>query len=667
MRIGLVALPWSLHRHPSSAMGALSAYLRQQEPTVEVECRSAYLEVANEIGLAFYDLISQNSYEVGEMLYTPCLFPQQKQRVRDFFVKRMEATGEALTGPGAIVSPAHFGEASTWEEVFDTLTARLEAHLDRLADALAGRFDVVGLTTCFGQLFANLSLCQRIKQRSPATKTLLGGSTISNQVGPSLLKEFDFLDYIIQGEGEQPLLALVRQLREGQTEMRGIKGVISRATAGELAGGAQLWEVPNINALPLPDYDEYARKAEEGNLLWFLTIEGSRGCWWDRAKRTGNPKATCFFCNLNVQWNGYREKSAERVVTDILALNGRYQTNVLFFLDNIIRAKGIEEFADRVIDTGKDFVIFYEMRASVRPYELLRLWEAGVRYVQFGIEGLSNSYLKRIGKGTSVIANLQAMKVCHELGILNSANLLTDFPGARQEEVEETTQTILDYALLYTPLNPNRFWLGRGATIDTLSQEYGLSNIRNADFYKVGLPEEVYQRISLLDLSYDSPSTPTDWSSVYDACRKWGKAYAAAKETQYRHLLTYLDSGDSMRLYDTRSGMLNNIVLRGLERDVYMACMEIQRWEDLREEFIETGRATQDEVAALLGRFVEQRIVYQEGSRLEGSRFLSLAPAYTAEMATRRIRRAHEAAQLRRKKGTAAPRQEQPVALAESA
>ncbi|MFY2558176.1 RiPP maturation radical SAM C-methyltransferase [Corallococcus terminator] len=659
MRICLIALPWSLHRHPSSAIGALSAYLRQQEPTVTVECRSAYLDVANAIGLACYDRISQNSYEVGEMLYTPCLYPERKSKVRDFFVSRMEGMGIPLDGPDGILPPALFGEKPTWASAYDTLSERLEAHLDRLADDLAGRYDVVGLTTCFGQLFANLALCQRLKARSPRTRTLLGGSTISNLVGPSLLKEFDFIDYVIQGEGEQPLLALVRQLQEGQTEMRGIKGIIAQGTAAELAGGAPLWEVPNINALPLPDYDEYAAKAEQGNLLWFLTIEGSRGCWWDRAKRTGNPKATCYFCNLNVQWNGYREKSAERVVTDILALNERYHTNVLFFLDNIIRAKGLEEFADRVIDTGKDFVIFYEMRASVRPHELLKLWEAGVRYVQFGIEGLSNEFLKRIGKGTSVIANLQAMKICHELGILNSANLLTDFPGATQEEVTETCQTILDYAMIFTPLNPNRFWLGRGATIDTLNKEYGLRNIRNADFYRVGLPEEVYQRISLLDLSYDSPSAPADWSSVYNACQSWSRSYAAARETQYRHLLTYLDSGDAMRLYDTRGGTLNNIVLRGLERDLYMACMEIQRWEDLREAFIDSGRASTEEVSALLERFVGQRILYREGTRLEGSRFLSLAPAYTPEMATRRIRRAHEASEKRRKK-TSAPRPEQP-------
>ena len=124
-----------------------------------------------------------------------------------------------------------------------------------------------------------------------------------------------------------------------------------------------------MDDLPLPDYDEYAAKAERANLLWLITVEGSRGCWWDRTKRTGNPKNTCYFCNLNVQWNGYRQKRAERLAAEVVALNERYANNVLFFLDNIIRSKGIDELAQRLIDTRKDFILFYEMRANVRPYE----------------------------------------------------------------------------------------------------------------------------------------------------------------------------------------------------------------------------------------------------------------------------------------------------------
>lgn len=647
LRICLIALPWSLYRHPSAALGALCAYLKQQEPTLEVVCRSDFLDAAAALGFGCYDRISQSSYDVGEMLYAALCFPERKEQVRAFFISRMEESGAPLTGSGSFLDPEIHGERPTWSSAFDVIQARLEAHLDRVAEEVAGRYELVGLTTCFGQLFANLALSMRIKRRSTGTRIVLGGSTVSERVGPSLLRELDCFDYVIQGEGEQPLLALARGLAAAE-DVSGLKGLITRETASVLPRGAPFWEVSDVNNLPIPDYSEYASRAEALNFLWLMTVEGSRGCWWDRAKRTGNPKATCHFCNLNVQWSGYREKGAERLVSEVVALNERYHNNVLFFLDNIIRLKGVDEFAQRLIDTGKDWVIFYEMRANIRPHELLMLWQAGVRFVQFGIESLSESYLKRIGKGTSVITNLQVMKICHELGISNGANLLTDFPGGRPEEVAETCETIQRYALGYEPLSANRFWLGRGATVQVLSQEYGVRNLRNADFYRAGLPEALYERLDLLDLSYDQDGPVADWNHVRALCKQWGAAYSAARASEYRHLLTYLDSGQSMRIFDARTGVLRTSVFKGLARDVYMYCAEIRRWDDLNQEFIESGRATARQLAELIEGWNQQGLLYREGQRLEGGRFLSLAPAFTPELASRRIRAAH-AAELQRR------------------
>jgi len=46
MKVCLIALPWSMYRHPSAALGTLSAFLRQQEPDVEVATRSEFLDAA---------------------------------------------------------------------------------------------------------------------------------------------------------------------------------------------------------------------------------------------------------------------------------------------------------------------------------------------------------------------------------------------------------------------------------------------------------------------------------------------------------------------------------------------------------------------------------------------------------------------------------------------
>lgn len=631
----LIALPWSVYERPSAALGALAAYMRAHAPELSVTCRSAYLDVAMAIGPSLYEGISLDAYDFGELLYTPLLYPERRAAVRDYFVRSAETRGSLWRLDNALrFPPERYGDAPTWASIFDVVVDTLEAHLDALAAELAAmRPQLIGMTTSFGQLFANLALAQRVAALAPEISIVLGGSTVSSKVGPSLLREYPAIDYIVQGEGEQPLLALVRALAAGSaaSDVAAIPGVLARAAASDQP--ARLWEVADMDALPLPDYDEYAERAESLGLLWLLSVEGSRGCWWDRSRRSGNPKATCHFCNLNVQWNGYREKSVPRLVDEVVQLGDRYANGAIFFLDNIMRTRGVEELADRLVASGRDMTIFYEMRANIRPYELLRLWEAGLGWVQFGIEGLSTKMLQRIGKGTTMIANLQVMKICHELGIRNNANILTDYPGSTQEEVEETVQAITRHALAYEPLSANRFWLGRGATVEVLRESFPIARIRNADFYQVGLPAEVATRLELFDLSYDSVGDVADWSSVREACAGWVAAYEAARASEYRHLMTYFDGGSFVRIYDMRSGELNAVVLRGLARDLYLFCSQIRTRAEVARAF---AHAEREEIDALLDEWALRCLLVREGERL-----LALAPAFSPAMAARRIRAAH--------------------------
>lgn len=638
MKLTLTSLPWSVYERPSAALGALSAFVREKAPSVEVRCRYEYLPVAMELGIPLYDAISLEAYDMGELFFAPLVYPERKAKVREYFAASAEARGKAWRLDNPERFPAErFGEAPTWPHVHDVIAQVLETALDRIAaEVVAEAPDVLGLTTSFGQLFANLALAKRVKAARPSTVVVLGGSTVSAEVGPSLLKEYPFVDFIIQGEGEQPLIALLEQLGKGTPRaLFTVPGVLTRQAAEVAPRGSALWEVPKMDALPYPHYDEYVALAEKHGVLWLLSIEGSRGCWWDRTKRTGNPKATCHFCNLNVQWNGYREKSTPRLVQEMSDLADRYGNGAIFFLDNIIRSKGVGDFGEAIAATGKEFALFYEMRANVSPADVLSLWRAGVKYVQFGIEGLSTEYLKRVGKGTSVIQNLQAMKSCHELNITNNANLLTHFPGATQAEVDESVTTILTAAIVYEPLNPNRFWLGRGSTADVLREQFPITNIRNADFYKHGLPDEVYQRLALFDLSYELTPPLADWDPVYEACALWEDAYGRARSSQYRHLMAYLDGGNFLRLYDGRSGEPASVVLRGLARDLYLYLAEVHTRAEVTERFVTRKGVPAADVDALLAEWLEKGWLFAEKERL-----LSLAPAFSPELAARRIERA---------------------------
>ena len=365
--------------------------------------------------------------------------------------------------------------------------------------------------------------------------------------------------------------------------------------------------------------------AEELGISWALPLEGSRGCWWDRVRRTGDPKNACYFCNLNVQWGGYRQKTSERLVAEMAALSDKHKNLRLYFLDNIVRSSGIVEFAEAIKKLGKDFDIFYEMRANIKPHELLALKEAGLSAVQFGIEALSTSVLKRVGKGTTTIQNLQVMKLCYELRIFNGANLIVDFPGATLEEVEETRHNLLNFAIAYQPLNISTFGLGVDSTVDALRERFGISNVRNDDVFKKGLPAEVWKRLRLLNLDFDGPAG-VDWAPVKEAVQQW----FALHQGGFTPLLRYQDGGSFVSVIDDRQAQHLEGFYDGLARDVFMYCMEIRTFDQIARRFCQ---AEATELQEVLEKFIDDQIVFHEAGR-----YLSLAMALTPEIAARRIR-----------------------------
>ena len=618
-RLALVSMPWSFPERPSAALASLGAFVRRERPQITTICDYAYLDCAAELGFDGYREIAVFAYALGEPLYQPLLYPDRMGPARAQFVRT--ATEQSLA-PALIVP-----DAKSLEEVFDWLVGRLDAHVDSVVARLA-KCSIVGLTTCFGQLFANLVVAKRLKAIAPDVVVILGGSTVSGRVGPSILSEYPFVDYIIQGEGERPLLALLDTLLEGDTVP--VPGVIAqREGSGQ---PAQLTEIESLDDLPYPDFDEYAELAGKYAIEWSLAIEGSRGCWWDRTKKAKNPTATCYFCNLNVQWNGYREKSVERVTDELKTLSDRYGVLDIYFLDNIIRAKGAGELARSIQALRRDFRIFYELRANLSQEDLLLLWQAGLREVQFGIEGLSTSFLRRIGKGTTTIQNLAAMKTCEELGILNAANLITYFPGATEEEIDETVRNIERYATLYRPLQIATFHLGVESTIEVLRERFGITNVRTSEAARAGLPEDVFDRVQLFDLSFDCDQLTAPWERVFKAVDEWKKRY----EDSVQRMLMYQDAGSFLKLVDMRSGAVSSGILRGAEREVYLYCCDVRTQGQVLARF---PTLLPRDLEEILRAFVDEDLVFEENGR-----YLSLAMARDARSAAARI--ASEAAHV---------------------
>lgn len=614
MRLDLVALPWAVFDRPSAALGALSAFLETHRPKLEVIQRHEYVTVAAELGFPSYDAIAHQAYAVGEILYCPLIYPELTDSVREYFVN----SGEELLGkdfPKTL-------ECLTWDQAFYKIISCLTEQLQQTALSVSGA-NVVAMTTCFGQLFANIALSRLIKQMDSRVVVILGGSTVSSEVGKSILEEYASIDLIVQGEGEKPLLSCLDALMQDRPPSG--PGIVSRKIHKEKATCGEFSELGDLDELPIPGFHAYVEKASTYGIDWILPIEGSRGCWWDRRAQTENPKSACYFCNLNVQWGRYREKTVSRIVSELEQQSEEYNNTRIFFLDNIIRAQGVSELAAGIEGLRCDFDIFYEARANLKPHELMDMWFAGLRCVQFGIEGLSTSFLQRVGKGTSLLQNLQVMKICFELGIVNGANLIIDFPTSTQQEVDDTVRNIHRFAMHLEPCNVQHFHLGRGSTTFTLAEKFGITNLRNSDIFKAGIPKEVWDRIKLLDLSFSLGKDAVSWLPVQEAVSTWKDKFQGFDSP----LLYYRQGGGYLKIFDYRTEDPKSIILEGIQADIYLYACQIRSLRDITN-YVDVENKVAKEVLSVL---VEENLMVQEGNK-----YLSLATAPDVMSAVRRIK-----------------------------
>lgn len=86
----------------------------------------------------------------------------------------------------------------------------------------SGRYPLVGITVPSQEcIFEALMLAEEMKHACPDTHITLGGH-FPTAAHDLLLKDFPYLDSVVRGEGEQPLLELAKSIIQGR-DIQGIQ------------------------------------------------------------------------------------------------------------------------------------------------------------------------------------------------------------------------------------------------------------------------------------------------------------------------------------------------------------------------------------------------------------------------------------------------------------
>ena len=608
-RVALVSAPWPLFNRPSIQLGALKAHLRSQFPAgwVDVEAHHFYLQTAMRVGYRRYHAVSQRMWS-AEAVFSALLHPERRSAAARLFASETAAKDAALS------------------KQFDPIVdAAQQAAAEYLQATDWRRFGLVGFSMCLCQTTATLYLIGRIKRQRPSLPVVVGGVPCDEASIPAFLRAFPEIDAVVAGEGERPLEKIVAHLAAGgaMEDLPPSAGVVSRTAAGS-AAPVSFCQVPDLDRLPVPDFDDYFRQLKSfgAEQAFFPTLpaEVSRGCWWrSSAGRNATSRSGCAFCNLNLQWAGYRSKSPRRAAAEIDALTSRYRVLSVALTDNLLPRREAPEIFDRIGSLQKDLSIFAEIRPTTSVEVLRTLRAAGVQEVQIGVEALSSRLLRKLNKGTSAIQNLETMKHCEALGIANRSNLILCFPGSDEEDVRQTLRT-LAFAAFFRPLKTVRFWLGVESGVYRNPGRYGVQAVYNHPRYRALFPAQVTRTLRLPVQAYrgDRARQLRLWRPVEEKVRHWEADYEKLQRAGGGPILGFRDGREFLTIRQQRVGgdPLRHR-LTGTSRRIYLHC---SRHRPLAEIVRSFPTFSQGDIRSFLDAMVEKRLMFEENGR-----YLSLA------------------------------------------
>lgn len=292
----------------------------------------------------------------------------------------------------------------------------------------AGQADVVGISCNTLNWPTARMVTELVKGAYPDLPVILGGIHPSGY--PDHVLNRSSADYIVQGEGEVPLVRLINALSKGERPI-GIPGVGYRTDEGsvELIRNDGLATVEDVESLPDPAYDQLPAGVYES-----LSIESARGC-----------KFRCTFCSTKFlgSWRGVSaENFVDRIerlaphlsktrygvfsiIDDLYTLNIRRVAEIT----NLLKSRGIR--IEATLDARATDVIRGEVVEALAPI---------TNHMLIGAECGYNEGLRQIAKGCTVEVLEKAAAMLHAAGFSHRVvfSFVIGFPFETRADCEKT-------------------------------------------------------------------------------------------------------------------------------------------------------------------------------------------------------------------------------------
>ncbi|MDU7904356.1 MAG: B12-binding domain-containing radical SAM protein [Peptostreptococcaceae bacterium] len=253
-----------------------------------------------------------------------------------------------------------------------------------LKDIYANNYDVILFSTYIWNVNDIVKICNNLKKVNKNVKIALGGPEVTYDSEESM-KKYDFVDYILYGEGELVFRDFVKSLK-GDIDIKDVDGLVYRNN-GEIVRNKPMKDIENLDIIPSPYVD--LNKADYENRIVYY--ETSRGCPFN-----------CQYC-LSSTLQGLRYFSIDRVKSDLKALIDS-RVSQIKFIDRTFNAnkKFAMEIMQFLMENDNDYTTYhFEVTAHLLTedmLEFLKECKEGLFQFEIGVQTTNEKVLEAVGR-----------------------------------------------------------------------------------------------------------------------------------------------------------------------------------------------------------------------------------------------------------------------------
>jgi ribosomal peptide maturation radical SAM protein 1 len=519
------------------------------------------------------------------------------------------------------------------EQLLWSVRENAEAFIDELSNQiLEYQPKIVGCSSTFCQHAPSLALLRRIRDLAPEVTTIIGGANCETMMGRSTHALFPWLDYVVSGEADGIIVALTRAILDKGREVPvtelpvGVFAPVHRQIGYPVDNSKQSDGVPRAITLsledyPVPNYDDFVQTCESAvnirdTINPGMTVESSRGCWWGQRKG-------CVFCGFNGKGMKFRSKDPEKFVDEIATLHNRYGIDGIETVDNILDMNYLKTALPMITEAGSQYRLYYEIKSNLQRRHVKILREAGVIWVQTGIESLNSNILKLMNKGCKAYQNIQLLKWLREYGIRVHWNMLYDFPGDHDDWYEEMVELVPKLYHLQSPVKMAPLEFCRFSVYHENQEHYGLK-LRASEAFKYVYPLGGKDLDDLVYFFEDELRSAHERNPIL-ACLVERPVFRVLKRKveAWRDYFWYEKASltmqiveDALILEDTRPvAKSSSHEFSGIRKDIYLAADGAPEKQSLVKQFSSDG-ISRTEVEEICSEFVAQQIAVEIDGRL---------------------------------------------------